>query len=266
MCLYKENALGVILILSIIIPFSALAEEEPAPGTIETVMLSGDIALEMVWIPSGKFMMGRAPGEFESLDSEDPQREVIITGFWIGKYEVTQEQWQAVMGNNPAYFKGEKRPVERVSWNKAQEFIEKLNEITRKKFRLPSEAEWEYACRAGTTTRFYWGDDHDYSEIDEYAWYSGNSDSQTHEAGQKRPNAWGLYDMSGNVWEWCEDDWHTSYHGAPTTGEPWIDSPRSHLRILRGGSWRNNNYCRSATRADTNQSFPSGRVGFRLAR
>jgi formylglycine-generating enzyme required for sulfatase activity len=171
------------------------------------------------------------------------------------------------MGNNPSHFKNNpQNPVENVSWNDAQAFCEKLSQITGKTYRLPTEAEWEYACRAGTTTRYYFGDND--NQLGNYAWYSENSNNTTHPVGQKKPNAWGLYDMSGNVWEWCEDDWHDSYAGAPDDGSAWLDNDnRSQSRKrLRGGSWGNSpDLCRSALR---DRNFPGihyDRIGFRVA-
>jgi len=181
---------------------------------------------------------------------------------------VTQAQYQAVMGTNPSYFKNNpQNPVEKVSWNDAQAFCQKLSQITGKTYRLPTEAEWEYACRAGTTTRYYFGDDA--NQLGNYAWYGGNSQQTTHPVGQKKPNAWGLHDMSGNVWEWCEDDWHDNYIGAPKDGSAWPinnDNRSQSRKCLRGGSWINlPNYCRSAFR---NGYFPvngNGNDGFRVA-
>jgi formylglycine-generating enzyme required for sulfatase activity len=253
------------------------ARESDAPDEI-TIDLPGGVTLDMVRIPSGSFMMGRYPGEQGSYDREDPQHQVNIGyDFYMGKYEVTKAQWQAVMGTTPwsgqSYVLDDPNsPAVYVSWNDAQAFVTALNQLGQGTFRLPSEAEWEYACRAGTTTRFYWGDDPDYSQIGDYAWYDGNAwdvdEKYAHVVGRKLPNAYGLHDMSGNVWEWCEDDWHSNYNGAPSDGGAWVDSPRGSSRVLRGGSWDNGgNVCRSA---DRGRSLPGltygGYGGFRLSR
>ena len=232
------------------------------PGEERDFNLTDDVTITMVWIPAGSFMMGRQDDEQDSDNDEDPRHEVNIGyGFWMGKYEVTQAQWEAVMDNNPAhdYGVGDNYPVYFVSWDDIQEFEAALDNS----FRLPSEAEWEYACRAGTETRFYWGDDPDYDEIGDYAWYTSNSNSQTHDVGQKRPNAFGLYDMSGNVWEWCEDWYHNSYEGAPDDGSAWDDD--GSYRVLRGGSWLNNPWgCRSAARHRYLPGTRDRNNGFRL--
>ena len=221
----------------------------PAAGFSKLILLPDNVPLEMVWCPAGSFMMGRYPGEQGSLPQDDPQHQVTFKyGFWMGKFEVTQAQWQAVMGNNPSYLKGAELPVENMSWNDCQQFIQKLNAMGKGTFRLPSEAEWEYACRAGTTTRFYWGDDPSYTQIKDYAWFNGNSGLTTHEVGQKYPNSWGLYDMNGNVFEWCQDWYHESYIDAPTDGQSWLN-PVGSRRVLRGGSLKHPPmYCRSRYR------------------
>jgi len=255
--------------------------EGEGEGEGETIMLPGNVPLEMVWIPEGTFMMGRYPGEQDSYSDEDPQHSVTISnGFWMGKYELTKAQWTAVMGTTPwsgrSYVLDDPdSPAIYVSWNDAQAFITALNGLTGKTFRLPSEAEWEYACRAATATRFYWGDDPSYTAIADYAWCWYNAwnvgERYAHVVGLKLPNAFGLYDMSGNVYEWCEDDFHFDYTGAPANGVAWVDSPRGFYRVSRGGRYLSFAVpCRSAYRADRHDPWFTGGtyggLGFRLAR
>jgi formylglycine-generating enzyme required for sulfatase activity len=195
----------------------------PKPGAV----VRNQMGMELVYVSAGSFMMGSNFG-----NNEMPVHQVTIQeGFYMGRYEVTQAQWQAVMGNNPSRFKGDNLPVEQVSWDDAQEFIRRLNARgDGYTYRLPSEAEWEYACRAGTTG--------DYAgNLDAMAWYDKNSGPQTHPVGQKQPNGFGLYDMHGNVWEWCEDWYHDGYNGAPTDGSAWLSGGYPNLRMLRGGSF-----------------------------
>ncbi|TRU94759.1 MAG: formylglycine-generating enzyme family protein, partial [Microcystis wesenbergii Mw_QC_B_20070930_S4] len=253
------------------IPPQTQAETVVGDKTSFTENLAKGVTLEMVSLPAGKFLMGSSES-----DSEKPPHQVKVNSFAIGKYPITQAQYQAVMGTNPSLFTNNpQNPVERVSWNDAQAFCQKLSQITGKTYRLPTEAEWEYACRAGTTTRFYFGDDA--SELGDYGWYVNNSgkqvidtdgilqevggdlhkylerlianSNQTHPVGQKKPNAWGLYDMSGNVFEWCEDNWHDSYENAPRDGSAWLTNNHDY-HIVRGGSWiASPGYCRSAYRS-----------------
>jgi formylglycine-generating enzyme required for sulfatase activity len=187
----------------------------------------------------------------------------------MGKYELTQVQYQAIMGRNPSNFKGDNRPVERVSWNNAVEFCKKLSQKTGKNYRLPSEAEWEYACRSGTTTPFYFGE----SITPDLVNYNGNYTyasapkgkyrQQTTDVGTFPPNSFGLYDMHGNVWEWCEDDWQENYINAPINGIALIS--RSNYKLLRGGSWDcNPGGCRSACRGSTYLDLDYDRIGFRV--
>jgi len=205
---------------------------------------------EMITIPGGAFVMGSPEGGYE------PQQQVTVQPFFMGKYPVTQAEYQAVMGKNPSHFSGNPRnPVERVSWFDAQAFCDKLSQLTGKNYRLPTEAEWEYACRAGTQTRFCFGDDK--SQLGDYAWFDANSGSRSHPVGQKKPNAFGLYDMHGNVLEWCEheDTEHEDIEHEDTEHEDTEHEDTEHedyqllRQLLRGGSWYlSPDYCRSAFR------------------
>jgi formylglycine-generating enzyme required for sulfatase activity len=225
-------------------------------ATFFTEDLGNNITLDMVQIPGGSFMMGSPASEKDRSQDESPQHQVNVPGFSMGKFVVTQEQYQQIMGKNPSRFteKGAKRPVEQVSWNNAVEFCQKLSQKTGREYRLPSEAEWEYACRAGTTTPFHFGE----TITTELANYNGTVNyasepkgkyrQETTEVGSFPPNSFGLYDMHGNVWEWCQDDWLDNYANAPKDGSAWT-SQRGNTKVLRGGSWiydpRN---CRSASR------------------
>jgi formylglycine-generating enzyme required for sulfatase activity len=202
--------------------------------------------------------MGSSETEAGRLSSEGPQHYVDVPEFFMGKYAVTQAQWKAVMGNNPSRFKfwfnGASRPVERVSWYDATKFCQKLSQITGKKYSLPSESQWEYACRAGTTTPFSFGETITSELVNYRGSYTyadapkGEYRGKTTNVGIFPPNAFGLYDMHGNVWEWCADEWHSNYHGAPTDGSVWLDGDKDRAP-LRGGSWADYpDYCRSAIR------------------
>jgi len=198
------------------------AEEEEKQRRL-TDDLGNGVILELVEIPAGSFEMG---GRNITLEA----------AFLMGKYPVTQAQWEAVMGNNPSHFKGHNLPVEQVSWNGAKEFCEKLSERTGRKYQLPSEAQWEYACRAGEPI---FGD----QELDKYAWYSHNSNRQTHPVGEKEPNLWGLYDILGNVWEWCQDDWQEGYNHIPIDGSAYV-SFNTALKCVRGVAFNDTaNHC-----------------------
>jgi len=251
-----------------------------SPAKELTVDLGKGIKLEMVLIPAGEFMMGSPDSEKIALPSERPQHRVHITKpFYLGKYLVTQEQWEAVMGYNPSRFKGPKNPVEMVSWEDCQQFLEKIDAkigVQGEKFLLPSEAQWEYASRAGSTTRFYFGNKE--SALGEYAWYDGNSDEKTHPVGEKKPNGWGLYDIYGNVWEWCQDWYDSGYYANSPTDDP-SGPTAGKFRVNRGGSYYlDDGYCSSTYRydfspgirrvwpaADHSPSQTAG-LGFRVAR
>ena len=216
----------------------------------------------MVRVEGGMFMMGATSEQGSEAESDEkPAHQVTLSSFSIGKYEVTQEEWEAVMGSNPSSFKGMKLPVEQVSWNDCQDFIRKLNQLTGKHFRLPTEAEWEYAARGGSKSRGYkYAGGNDLGNV---AWYWDNSGSKTHEVGQKQPNELGLYDMSGNVWEWCQD-WYGSYSSTSQTNPTGSSSGSS--RVRRGGSW--NCYagnCRVSLRYYRTPGDRSSYLGLRLA-
>jgi uncharacterized protein (TIGR02996 family) len=218
----------------------------------QTIVLTEKVELTLIWIPPGTFLMGSPTREAQRDKNERRHRVTLTRGFHLGIQPVTQAQWQAVMGNNPSLFKGDDRPVEQVSWDDCQAFCAKLSQLTGKRFRLPTEAEWEYACRAGTTTPFHFGE----TLGTEQANYDGNHTygrgkkgvyrQQTTPVGSFPANAWGLFDMHGNVWEWCQD-WYEPY----LQGD--IKDPQSgnngEARVLRGGSWYNDpRWCRSADR------------------
>jgi formylglycine-generating enzyme required for sulfatase activity len=203
--------------------------------------ITNSLGMRLRLVPAGSYMMGAVPGDDEADDDEKPQHRVEITkAFYIGVYEVTQAQYEAVVGVNPSYFKGDRRPVECVSWNDAVEFCRKLSQREGVTYHLPTEAEWEYACRAGSTTKYYWGDSD--SNIGSYAWYGfdkGNAGVETHEVGSKTPNAWELYDMSGNVLEWCSDWFDENYYNSSPRQDPRGPSSGS-SRVRRGGCWNLN--------------------------
>ncbi len=236
--------------------------------------LGNGVTLEMVQIPEGTFKMGSPEGEVGRKKDESPQHQVTVPGFFMGRYEVTQAQYQAIMGTNPAHFKGEKLPVETVSWNDAVEFCQKLSQKTGRTYRLPSEAEWEYACRSGTTTPFYFGE----TITPDLVNYNGASTYASAPKGVFRhkttpvdsfpPNAFGLYDMHGNVYERCQDDYHDNYNGAPTDGRAWLSVNNTDYGQLRGGSWLNDpEFCRSAYRSAffrAERDFFFADIGFRV--
>jgi formylglycine-generating enzyme required for sulfatase activity len=251
------SALGgvVLLIMAWVSAVPDARAQDARPKT-----LRNSIGMEFVLIPAGTFMMGSATG---NADERPVHRVTLSKPFYMGKYEVTQEQWQAVMGDNPSMFQVDLRqPVEQVWWDDVFTFIGKLNAMEGgEKYRLPTEAEWEYAARAGSTTAYSFGDDP--QRLGEYAWYKDNSGDRTHPVGQLKPNAWGLYDTLGNVWEWVQD-WYGPYPDGPVT-DP--HGPSSGTHRLRRGCGFNNfaEFCRTANR----YSVPGYRdyfLGFRLVR
>jgi formylglycine-generating enzyme required for sulfatase activity len=214
--------------------------------------------MAFVWVPSGCFQMGGDEGSYEQ-----PIHKVCVKGFWMGKYEVTQAQYQSVAGKNPSQFPGATFPVENVSWGDAAAFSDKMSGSTGNKIRLPSEAEWEYACRAGHAQERYCGGN---DSQNRFAWYRGNSNKRTQPVGELAANDWGLHDMSGSVWEWVQDCWHENYRGAPADGSVWQSAGQCSKRVLRGGSWCNDpSYIRAGFRYGND---PDGGEcgGFRVAR
>ena len=218
------------------------------------------VSFQMVEVRGGTFTMGATSEQGDANDDEKPTHEVTLSDYYIGKTEVTQALWEAVMGNNPSYFQGKSLPVENISWNDCKTFIVKLNALTGKTFRMPTEAEWEYAARGGSKSRGY-----KYSgsgNIDEVAWHKDNSEEKTHEVGTKRPNELGLYDMSGNVWEWC-NDWYGDYSSASQTNPKGPDSGAN--RIGRGGGWwYYARGCRCSIRGDFGPDYRNEFLGLRL--
>ena len=200
-----------------------------------SVDLGGGVKMDFVLINAGSFMMGSKKGA-----NGKPVHKVAITKpFYMGVYEVTQAQWKALLGDNPLWFKGDGLPVENISWDDCQKFLAKLQEKAGPGMicRLPTEAEWEYACRAGSQTAYCFGDDK--GGLGDYAWYRANSENKTHPVGQKKPNAWGLYDMHGNVWEWCADGYGFLYYAKSPAEDP-KGAAETDYRVLRGGSWESN--------------------------
>ena len=259
-----KRILGIAVVLGLVGALTVVAQEVK-PGKAEVIELGKDVKLEMVLIPAGKFMMG-SPASEKGRDKDETQHEVTLTKpFYMGKYEVTQEQWEAVMGNNPSLTKGAKlfdpigrRPVTDVTWNNCQDFIKKLNAKTDGGYRLPTEAEWEYACRAGTTTAYSVGDS--LTKTDAYI-----DGGIIKPVGSYKPNAFGLYDMHGNVWEWC-NDWYGSLQAGEVT-DP-IGASKGESRVFRGVPI---GYNRSQARSsDRDFGAPANRYsgfgGFRLAR
>jgi len=238
--------------------------------------------MRLVLIPKGEFLMGSSASDSVADDAK-PQRRVRITRpFYLGRYEVTQQEYERVMGRNPSRYKGGRNPVEGVSWFNAVRFCNKLSENERlpqyykihgedvsssggSGYRLPTEAEWEYACRAGTTTRYCFGDSE--AGLWEYAWFNDNLRKTTHPVGQNKPNAWGLYDVHGNVWEWCEDWYGADYYRDSPTDDP-PGPPEGSERVFRGGSWSSDAaaLCRSAFRCSLPPTLDSIGLGFRVAR
>ena len=220
------------------------------------------VSFQMVEVRGGTFTMGATSEQAsDAFDDEKPAHSVTLSSYYIGKTEVTQELWQAVMGSNPSYFKGNRKPVEKVSWEDCQTFISKLNSLTGKNFHLPTEAEWEFAARGGIKSKGY-----KYSgsnTLGDVAWYLNNSGDTTHDVGTKSPNELGLYDMSGNVWEWC-NDWYGNYSSSPSNNP--TGPSRGSDRVSRGGSFGSNSarFYRSSNRGNYTPVLRIGGLGLRL--
>jgi formylglycine-generating enzyme required for sulfatase activity len=263
--------------------FQINKQAQQSQQLIESLNVS--TSLEMVVIPAGKFMMGAPESEKDSGDDERPQHEVNVSTFLMGKYPITQAQWRIVAGMpqvkrelkpDPSKFKGDRLPVEQVSWLEALEFCARLSQHTGREYRLPSEAEWEYACRAGTTTPFHFGETITTELVNYNGEYpygdapKGENRKKTTPDGQFPANAFGLYDMHGNVWEWCADDWHESYKGAPNDSQIRIKNIKNYeapetAKLFRGGSWyAYARDCRSACRDSINARFQHYVIGFRV--
>jgi len=230
------------------------------------------IDLEMVYIPAGKFQIGSPTSEAGCSDEESPRHIIEIPSFFMSRFPITQRQWKVLMDNNPAIFIGNgDRPVEMVSWDDAQEFCQKLADRTGRPYRLPSESEWEYACRAGTSTAFNFGETiaanlANYNLASPYKYApQGVSSSSTTEVGTYPANAFGLHDLHGNVWEWCADVWHDDYDLLPKDCTAWTTGGDRSCRVVRGGSWRDPaDYCRSAKRSKNATNQGDRYTGFRI--
>ncbi|MEO1792800.1 MAG: formylglycine-generating enzyme family protein [Cyanobacteria bacterium J06629_19] len=264
-------------------PLTIRRTPRTSQGFIEQrLVIDKALPLQMVLIPEGSFVMGSPDDEPERYDDEGPQHEVSVPSFLMGRHPVTQAQWRAVaelpqenvaLDAAPSHFEGDNRPVEQVSWDDATEFCARLAQLTGLPYRLPTEAEWEYACRAGTTTPFYFGN----TLTDELANYDASVTYANGPKGEYREsttsvghfgleNSFGLSDMHGNVFEWCQDHWHDNYEGAPADGTAWTEDGDNSKRVLRGGAWdsypRN---CRSALRYDPSREYRFNGIGFRVS-
>lgn len=261
-------------------PKGKIIQRQARQARLRRENLGNGVTLDIVLIPGGTFLMGSPEDELDRRESEGPQHQVSLEPFFMGRYPITQAQWRAVtslpqverkLDPDPSYFKGDNRPVERVSWHEAMEFCDRLSKKLGQPYTLPSEAQWEYACRAGTSTTFHFGE----TITTDLANYNGNYTYGLGPKGTYRreltevdsfpPNAFGLYDMHGNVWEWCLDQYHENYRGAPTDGSAWMAGSYSSRPIRRGGSWFDDpRNCRCASRYTNNPTFRLDLNGFRV--
>jgi formylglycine-generating enzyme required for sulfatase activity len=241
----------------------AVGDNAKNSGGIHDMIRAEPSGYELLWIKGGTFLMGS-----NILDDEKPLHELTVSDFYMGRYPVTNEEYgrfiEATRYKKPLFwgqlrYNQRRQPVVGVGWEDAKEFAKWSG------LQLPSEAQWEYGCRAGTTTQYYTGDSEE--DLDRVAWYAKNSGNKLHRVGEKEPNLFGLYDMHGNVWEWCEDHWHYNYAGAPGDGSPWVDQKGGSGRVMRGGSWFGvAGLCRSACRYGGFPDFLDDDLGFRLVR
>ena len=275
----KTHVVCGVICIGLIISLTVAAQprlcwENETPGAICAEPITG---MEFVYVPGDCFQMGCDESDVECSSDEKPRHNVCLQGFWIGKYEVTNAQWQTIMKHIPSNFQGANRPVEQVSWNDAQEFLQKLNatvgalHVTPLQFRLPTEAEWEYACRAGTTTPFSFGETISTDQANyngKFIYGNGNVGvfrGQTTDVGSFPPNGFGLYDMHGNVWEWMADTYHENHYGARKDGRAWGRLDDKRAKTLRGGSWLNvPYYARSTFRYRYEADSWSDYVGLRV--
>jgi sulfatase modifying factor 1 len=236
----------------------------PEKKHIEESLLP-DLSFRMIFVEGGEFLMGSPDDDPDAFSYEKPRHLVKVPSFYLGEFPLTQDIWEAVMGDNPSRFKDPRQPVEMLSWEEAQQFIQKINKMAKGgSYRLPAEAEWEYAARGGKYSEGYnyAGSD----KLKEVGWYDENSGNKTQKVGLLRENELGLFDMSGNVWEWCEDQWHDNYKGAPDDGSAWLGLEKWALRVLRGGSWfYGAGGCRAAYRRRSGPAIRLNSAGFRLA-
>lgn len=252
-----------ILLLFCLVSLGMMASctKDPTASYSDGVLMVGDVSYKMIPVEEGTFMMGAERQDEDADTMEMPAHQVTLSSYLIGETEVTQALWKAVMGKNSATVKDDKLPMVEVNWGKCETFIEKLNELTGENFRLPTEAEWEYAARGGNMSQGY-----KYSgsnNIDEVAWYGGNSDGTAHIVGQKLPNELGLYDMSGNVFEWCQDRY--DYYSRDSQTNP-VGSMHGYNRVCRGGMYMSGAAsCRPSSRTNSSPRDGASFIGFRLA-
>lgn len=261
--MWKNRWLRMLIVtLLLSISLETLATDVPPTGTQVKPITDVVTGMQLVFVKGGCYQMGST-----EITGAKPVHKVCVNDFYIGKYEVTQSQWKKVMGSNPSRFKecGPDCPVEEVTWDDAQDFAKKLNNLSGKQYRLPTEAEWEYAARSGGKNE-KWAGTSDESSLTRYAWYDKNSESSTHKVGLKKPNGLGVYDMNGNVWEWCQDWFNEDYYHDSPKDNP-LGSSNGEQRVVRGGGVKNPFLAEVAVRSKMKPDFKEGRgsVGFRLA-